>query len=427
MAKVMFKKGLRANIPAVKSEGCFYVATDERALYLDVNADTRIRLGDFQEFATLEALQANVNPSKSALYYITSLNVLAKWDGTEYKQINLDTGATSIEVVGEGNAVTAASYDAATRKITLTKGVSYATAEDISTKVGDLGDKDTVRAYVDAKTAGIASSAALAELQEKVGDKSVADQISSAITALDLANTYDPKGAADAKDTAIAAAQKAGDDAQADVDALETLVGTIPTEAGVETVIAYIDKKAADAATSATYNDTEVRGLITTNKQAIDKLNGTAEQDGSVAKQVADAVAAIVADAPAAYDTLKEISDWISGHANDASAMNSQITENKNGLAVLKALVGTLPESTAATTVIGYIDAAIEGLKIGDYAKAADLTAAVNRIAALEGKSHEHDNKTVLDGITAEKVTAWDAAEQNAKDYIDGLLTWGSF
>lgn len=427
MAKVMFKKGLRANIPAVKSEGCFYVATDERALYLDVNADTRIRLGDFQEFATLEALQANVNPSKSALYYITSLNVLAKWDGTEYKQINLDTGATSIEVVGEGNAVTAASYDAATRKITLTKGVSYATAEDINTKVGDLGDKDTVRAYVDAKTAGIASSAALAELQEKVGDKSVADQISSAITALDLANTYDPKGAADAKDAAIAAAKKAGDDAQADVDALETLVGTIPTEAGVETVIAYIDKKAADAATSATYNDTEVRGLITTNKQAIDKLNGTAEQDGSVAKQVADAVAAIVADAPAAYDTLKEISDWISGHANDASAMNSQITENKNGLADLKALVGTLPESTAATTVIGYIDAAIEGLKIGDYAKAADLTAAVNRIAALEGKSHEHDNKTVLDGITAEKVTAWDAAEQNAKDYIDGLLTWGSF
>ena len=427
MAKVMFKKGLRANIPAVKSEGCFYVATDERALYLDVNADTRIRLGDFQEFATLEALQANVNPSKSALYYITSLNVLAKWDGTEYKQINLDTGATSIEVVGEGNAVTAASYDAATRKITLTKGVSYATAEDINTKVGDLGDKNTVRAYVDAKTEGIASSAALAELQEKVGDKSVADQISSAITALDLANTYDPKGAADAKDAAIAAAKKAGDDAQADVDALETLVGTIPTEAGVETVIAYIDKKAADAATSATYNDTEVRGLIATNKQAIDKLNGTAEQDGSVAKQVADAVAAIVADAPAAYDTLKEISDWISGHANDASAMNSQITENKNGLADLKALVGALPEGTAATTVIGYIDAAIEGLKIGDYAKAADLTAAVNRITALEGKSHEHDNKTVLDGITAEKVTAWDAAEQNAKDYIDGLLTWGSF
>lgn len=30
--------------------------------------------------------------------------------------------------------------------------------------------------------------------------------------------------------------------------------------------------------------------------------------------------------------------------------------------------------------------------------------------------------KTVLDGITAEKVAAWDAAEQNAKDYVDGLV-----
>ena len=36
-------------------------------------------------------------------------------------------------------------------------------------------------------------------------------------------------------------------------------------------------------------------------------------------------------------------------------------------------------------------------------------------------KKHAHENATVLDGITAEKVAAWDAAEQNAKDYADGL------
>lgn len=41
--------------------------------------------------------------------------------------------------------------------------------------------------------------------------------------------------------------------------------------------------------------------------------------------------------------------------------------------------------------------------------------------AAAEG-NHSHSNKTVLDGITAEKVTAWDAAEQNAKNYVDGLV-----
>lgn len=29
---------------------------------------------------------------------------------------------------------------------------------------------------------------------------------------------------------------------------------------------------------------------------------------------------------------------------------------------------------------------------------------------------------TVLDGITSEKVAAWDAAEQNAKNYVNGLV-----
>jgi len=43
------------------------------------------------------------------------------------------------------------------------------------------------------------------------------------------------------------------------------------------------------------------------------------------------------------------------------------------------------------------------------------------RMQAVEAKKHEHENKTVLDGITAEKVAAWDAAEQNAKDYADDL------
>jgi hypothetical protein len=42
------------------------------------------------------------------------------------------------------------------------------------------------------------------------------------------------------------------------------------------------------------------------------------------------------------------------------------------------------------------------------------------RVKALEDIDHEHDNQDVLDGITAEKITAWDAAEQNAKDYADG-------
>ena len=129
MANISFKKGILKNIPAQKVEGTLYVTTDERAIYLDVDDNTRIRLGDFQEFDNVEALNANQNPSTTALYYINDINCLAKWDGSRYVQINSDTGAISIEVTGEGNAVTDASYNAATRKITLTKGETFVTEE----------------------------------------------------------------------------------------------------------------------------------------------------------------------------------------------------------------------------------------------------------------------------------------------------------
>ena len=94
------------------------------------------------------------------------------------------------------------------------------------------------------------------------------------------------------------------------------------------------------------------------------------------------------------------------------------------------------------STVVEYVTDAIAALKIGDYAKAADLTALAGRVTTLESqahthsnkalldtytqteanladavaKKHEHSNKTVLDGITAEKVTAWDKVSEKAND-----------
>ena len=63
-----------------------------------------------------------------------------------------------------------------------------------------------------------------------------------------------------------------------------------------------------------------------------------------------------------------------------------------------------------------------------DHKVTATITDGVITLAKLStevqtaiGKAHEHANATVLDDITSEKVTAWDASEQNAKDYADGL------
>lgn len=101
-----------------------------------------------------------------------------------------------------------------------------------------------------------------------------------------------------------------------------------------------------------------------------------------------------------ARDTLQEIAAWIQSHPNDVTAMNTAIS----GLQLLMTGI-----SGEYSTVKAYVDAAISALKIGDYAKAADLTALAGRVTTLEGNAHTHGNKTVLDGITAAKVEAWDA------------------
>lgn len=440
MANVMFKKGLLAGLPSTYAEGTFYVTTDERAIYLDVSDSARIRLGDFQEFATLEALKANVNPSTSALYYISGLNVLAKWNGTDYVQINLDTGATSVEVVGSGNAVTAAAYDAATRKLTLTMGEIFAKKselDELDAFVGDIPEgytEETVIAYINKKaeetlnaaSGGSSESAASvlaalntykAENDPKVNDlqtrMTAAEGEIDALQAIDheayiaadeqvladaKAYAEEQAGAVDTKLTeevnrakaaeeTNAAAAKAADDkavaAQEDVDALAEKVGEVPAD---KTVVQMI----SDAQTAATYDDTEVRGLISDNATAI-----------QTEKERMDAFMSLGEGETlnAALDSLKELQDYITNEAADADIVVGKV-------AALEAIVAGIGGEGEPATVVAYVTAAIEALKIGDYAKAADLTALADRVAAMEAK-----------------VPNWDAAEQNAKDYADGLNT----
>ena len=90
MANVLFKKGLLAGLKdAPIKEGTIYVTTDERAMYLDVDASTRIRLGDFIEVDNIAALPST-GANASALYYAAEENVLAKWSGSAWVQINPD-------------------------------------------------------------------------------------------------------------------------------------------------------------------------------------------------------------------------------------------------------------------------------------------------------------------------------------------------
>lgn len=182
-----------------------------------------------------------------------------------------------------------------------------------------------------------------------------------------------------------------------------TYVGTIPTDAKAKDVVSYIK----EAVNAGTYDDSALKSSVAANTAAISTLNGTGA--GSVKKAVSDAVAALVNGAPEAYDTLKEISDWISSHASDAAGMNSQITTNKEDISKLKTLIGTLPNTATSKDIVSYIaeyvSKALADSDLSQYAKAEDLTAAVGRINAIEKKlpTLEAADKTNADNITAVK------------------------
>lgn len=191
-----------------------------------------------------------------------------------------------------------------------------------------------------------------------------------------------------------------------------------------------------------TYDDTEVRNLIsanagniTANANAIATLNGDANTDGSVSKKVAEGIASVVAGADASFDTLKEIADWIANDTTGAASMANKIS----------ALEGLVGNTAVATQIANAIEAALKVDGVDKYALASDLTALAGRVTTLEGsshthankalldtytqteadladavaKKHNHANKAILDGITDVKVAAWDAAQANANAYTD--------
>ena len=137
---------------------------------------------------------------------------------------------------------------------------------------------------------------------------------------------------------------------------------------------------------------------VDANTAAITTLNGTGE--GSVSKQVADAVAQIVSDAPEAYDTLKEISDWISSHASDAAEMNSGIQQNASNIAALE------------TAVAGKVDK-VEGSRLMTEAEGTKLAgieagAQANNIAGVvEGELAISEDSKILSivAVSQNKVT----------------------
>lgn len=284
----------------------------------------------------------------------------------------------------------------------------------------------SAQTYADNKVKALAdgavadNTAAIAAIKDDANIDSFADvvaELAKKQDSGDYATKTEAQGYANAKDEAIAAAKAAGDGAQAtananaqaieainhaengilaqaksfattedakvqqSVDTLAGKVGTVPEGSTVMGIISNIQENA--------YDDTALVGRMDAAEGKLTKLIGN-DADKSVRTIANEELAAqlIGENAKESLDTLQEIAAWIQSHPDDASAMNDAIVALQNKV------------DTGDKNVSAYVADAIAALSIGDYAKAADLTALAGRVGNLETESAKHALKTEVEAVS---------------------------
>lgn len=327
---------------------------------------------------------------------------------------------------------------------------------------------DTVVKYIDAKTANIASDDDVDALDERVtqaetdidniekdylkaADKTELEgKITTVSTAVDTEKSR-AEGVEGGLDTRIKAIEddylKAADktELQGNIDtvagAVERLTNGVSTEEidGVNDLIQYVKD-----------HGTEVTGMQNDISKNAEDIAAEAERaKGEEAKNAAAAAAAKTAadNAQAAADAEAERAAGVEGGldtrlkaveaavgesgsvADDIATAKQEAIDAAAGDATNKANAAETNAKGHADTLNAAMNTRVEALEAIDHDHSnktvldgitSDKVTGWDNASA---KAHEHGNKTVLDGITAAKVDAWDKAEGNAKGYADSLNT----
>ena len=209
--------------------------------------------------------------------------------------------------------------------------------------------------------------------------------------------------------------------AQADLEALQSTVQQIQANAYDDTAI-KARMTAAETAIEGKASQTD----FTTLDGKVTTLIGS-DTSKSVRTIANEELAAqlIAANADASLDTLEEIAAWIQSHPNDASAMNAAITalQTKTELGTYDDNGTPTQYATVKAYVEAYVGAAVAAVHSHDNKAVIDgITATlVSNWNSAYTQAHTHSNSSVLDNITATDIANWNAAENNAKAYADGL------
>ena len=118
------------------------------------------------------------------------------------------------------------------------------------------------------------------------------------------------------------------------------ITGTVPAD---KTLVQMI----ADAKSEATYDDTEVRGLITTEAQ---RAAAAEKANADEIARVNGVLAAALENDGEGLDSIKELADWINVHGSEAAEMAEAISDNADAIAAINhADTGILAQAKAHT------------------------------------------------------------------------------
>lgn len=304
---------------------------------------------------------------------------------------------------------------------------------------------DSYKASNDTAIAGIKTGDVINDF------KSVETELGKKQAAGDYATKAEAQGYADAKDDAIAAAKKAGTDAQADVDALKAKVGAVPDN---KTVVQMI----TDAQTAATYDDAAVKADIKKNKEDIAAVSALVG-DTAVASQISTAVAdaktelkgstsdtdasATIAGAKKYADKLDTAMDArvdaLESAVGEGGSVAAQITAeiaklDKADKAVAGKYVSAVSEEDGVITVVradlpdytntyaakehNHAIADVIGLQtaLGDKANATDVNTLSGKVSTLIGEDTDKSIRTI-----ANEELAAQLIPEGAKESLDTL------
>lgn len=465
---IKFLRGNVASLPQTATEGALYFTKDE-GVYLGLADGSYHRYGDFIQVdavANLPVAGAHVN----CMYYCVAENVLAKWNGTSWTQINKQ------KTLAELGGVAQDTYNTKMSDLEAKDTANATAISNLSTLVGTIPEgytESNVIAYVNKKAQETLNAASGGSTESAASVKAALDaykaendpKVTAAKTAADNAQTAaeaaqatadskttmaaveekgyatktEAQGYADAKDTAISTAQAAADKAQGDVDALAGKVGTV---AEGKTVVKMIE----EAQATATYDDEPLKGRVKAIEddylKATDKTALQSAIDTEKGRMDAFMASAEIGDA--AIDTLKELQDYIAsdktaattltnkvgalettvgkaaGDGTEATGLVKSVADNAAAIAAertrAEGVEATLTEADATNLQAAkdYADQKITGLGIGDYAKKADLDELSGKVTADEEIINKLNGADTVDGSVAK-------ALKDAKAYADGL------